>query len=126
VAKTVNQITANPIIVLFLINVFLLIVGCFMETIASILILTPILLPMAQAAGLSKLAFGVVMTVNLMIGQLTPPLGVSLFVALTISKLTIRQVAKYLYQFILALILPLFLITYLPVIVEFLPRLFHR
>jgi C4-dicarboxylate transporter DctM subunit len=123
VADAVSQVTTSPILVLLLVNIFLLVVGCFMETIAAILILTPILLPIVEAAGMSKLAFGVVMNVSLMIGQLTPPLGVSLFVALTISKLSIRQVAKYLYQFIFFLLVPLFLLTYFPQISEFLPRL---
>jgi C4-dicarboxylate transporter DctM subunit len=123
VADAVSHVTTSPILVLLLVNIFLLVVGCFMETIAAILILTPILLPIVQAAGMSKLAFGVVMNVNLMMGQLTPPLGVSLFVALTISKLSIRQVAKYLYQFIFSLLVPLFLLTYFPQISEFLPRL---
>ncbi|TWT01766.1 TRAP transporter large permease [Planomicrobium sp. CPCC 101079] len=111
----------NPIIILLLINIFLLFVGMFMETVASIIILTPILLPVVVALGVDPLLFGVIMTVNLAIGFCTPPLGVNLFVASGISGLSIEKIARGLVPYFVVMIVLLLVITYVPPVSTFLP-----
>lgn len=126
ISTAMYTITDNPIIILFLINILLLIVGCFMETIAAITILTPLLLPLVVSAGLSPLAFGIVMCINLVIGLVTPPVGVNLFIAAGLADVTIAEMGKDIILFIIALIIPLLLITYFPILIEFLPNLLVR
>ena len=90
VAQAVTAVSDNPIVFLLLVNLLLLIVGCFMETIAAVIILTPILLPLAIGLGIDPIHFGIIMIVNLSIGFITPPLGINLFVASGISDLKIE------------------------------------
>jgi len=116
-------VTSNPIILMFLINVFLLFIGTFMETLASLIILTPILLPIVTQMGIDPVHFGIVMTLNLTIGLMTPPLGVCLFIASSITKLSIERLIKDIWPFLLVNISILFLITYFPKLVLFLPNL---
>lgn len=123
IATFITGLTSNPILILILINVFLIIVGCFMETVAAIIILTPLLLPIALAAGMSPISFGAMLCVNLVIGQITPPVGVCLFVASQIAKTSIVDLTKYLWQFLIALIIVLALVTFIPQLTELLPAL---
>jgi len=116
VAKMILDLTQNPIIILLLINLLLLWVGTFMEALAAIVILTPILLPLAIKLGLDPIHFGVIMVVNLAIGFITPPVGVNLFVASGIAKAKIGDIAKAGFPFLLAMIGVLLLITYIPAI----------
>lgn len=125
-ANFVVSITDNPILILLAINIFLLIVGCFMETSAAIIILSPILLPVAVQAGLTPLSFGIMMVVNLTIGGITPPVGMALFVAGQVCSLTIRELMQYLWQFLFALVAVLMIITYFPQLIEFLPALLAK
>jgi len=121
-----NWLTAfsdNPIVVLLLINIFLLFVGMFMETISSIIILTPILLPVAQALGIDPILFGVILTVNLAIGFCTPPLGVNLFVASGISGISIERLTRAILPFFFGMIALLLLISYVPIVSLWLPQL---
>lgn len=113
----------NPYVILFLINVLLLIVGCFMETNAAIIILAPIFLPLMVKLGIDPIFFGIVMVVNLAIGMITPPLGVNLFVACGISNITIERISKSVLPLLAGMIVALFLITYIPDISMFLPRI---
>ena len=122
VAALITGFTQNKYAILLLINVFLVIVGCFMDTGAAITILTPMLLPFAEMTGLSRLALGIVMCVNLVIGQLTPPVGVSMFVGCKITNQTVKDIFPYLIQFIIALYVVSLLLTYFPQIQEFLPK----
>jgi C4-dicarboxylate transporter DctM subunit len=92
-----------------------------METISSIIIMTPILLPVATAMGVDPIVFGVILTVNLAIGFCTPPLGVNLFVASSISKVSIEQLSRAIVPFFVGMIILLILITYVPAISLFLP-----
>ncbi|MDR1242411.1 MAG: TRAP transporter large permease [Deltaproteobacteria bacterium] len=115
----------NPIVLLLAINVFLLIVGMFMETIASIIILTPIFLPIIKSYGIDPIFFGVIVVVNLAVGFCTPPLGVNLFVASTVGKVSIEQVIKGVLPYLVTMLIMLALITYVPAISMTLPNLLY-
>jgi tripartite ATP-independent transporter DctM subunit len=122
VAAGLLGVTRNPYALLFLINIFLLIVGCFMETTAALTILIPVLLPTVTSVGVDPLHFGLVMILNLMIGLLTPPLGMVLNVLVSVSKVPFEDVARATIPFLVTLIVVLFLITYIPGLVLWLPR----
>jgi tripartite ATP-independent transporter DctM subunit len=126
VAKAMISITQNPILILLLINVLLLFVGTFMETLAAIILLTPILLPLAQSIGIDPVHFGVIMVVNLNIGLATPPLGVCLIVASPIAEIPLERIALATVPFLMASICVLFLISYVPQVVMVIPNLFMR
>lgn len=123
VSRLVLSISTNPHVVMLLINLFLLFVGMFMDIGAALVILAPILAPLAISVGVNPLHFGVIMTINLNIGLITPPLGACLFVACGISRLKLEDVVPDLWPFILAEVAILFLITYVPIIPMFLPKL---
>lgn len=123
IAETLLAISDNKIIILLIINIFLLFVGMFMETIASIIILTPILLPVVTQVGVDPIMFGVIMTVNLAIGFCTPPLGVNLFVASGISKLSVEEVTKGILPYFIVITILLLLVTYVPIVSLGLPAL---
>ena len=114
IARAILSFTNSKIIVLLLINILLLIVGVFMEALAAIVILTPILLPVVVGVGVSPLHFGIIMVVNLAIGVITPPVGVNLFVAIGIAHAKIEDIAKTVLPMIGLMILALMLITYVP------------
>ena len=122
-ATWLTNVSDNPIIVLLLINVVLLLIGMFMETISSIIIMTPILLPVAQALGIDPILFGVILTVNLAIGFCTPPLGVNLFVASSISGVSIERLTRAILPFFAGMIVLLMAITYIPALSLTLPAL---
>lgn len=123
VAQIFLSISTNKWVLLLLINIFLLFVGTFMETTASLIILTPILLPLAVKVGIDPIHFGLVMVLNLVIGLITPPLGVCLFIACSIARITLEQIVKALLPFLIAAIGVLFLVTYIPELVLWLPRM---
>lgn len=123
IALSLTSLSDNPIVILLLINLLLLVIGMFMETISSIIIMTPILLPVATAVGVDPIAFGVIITVNLAIGFCTPPLGVNLFVASSISGVSIEKLSKSILPFFVGMLILLFLITYVPAISLTLPAL---
>ncbi len=122
-AETITSLSDNPIMILLLINLLLLVIGMFMETISSIIIMTPILLPVATALGVDPIVFGVILTVNLAIGFCTPPLGVNLFVASGISKVSIESLSRAILPFFVGMLFLLMLITYVPAISLTLPSL---
>jgi len=124
IANFIQSITSSPAIILLLINILLLIVGTFMDTTAAIIILAPILFPIATSVGIDPVHFGIVMVVNLSIGFITPPLGVNLFVACGISKLSLEEMSKGIIPFFLVMVLALTIITYIPSVSLWLPRLF--
>ena len=115
--------TSNPISFLIFVNVFLLIVGCFMETIAAITILTPVLLPVAVKLGIDPVHFGLVMVLNLMIGLLTPPVGMVLYVLTRVANISFEECVRACAPFLAPLFLVLGLITFVPETVLWLPRL---
>ena len=113
VASAMLSITENPILFLLLVNVLLIFVGTFMETIAAVIILTPILLPLSVQMGVDPVHFGIIMIVNLSLGFITPPLGLNLFVASSISDIKIVQLSKGIIPGFIALVIVLFIITYI-------------
>jgi C4-dicarboxylate transporter DctM subunit len=119
-AAAISEMSSDPLMVLLLINILLIIIGMFMETIASIIILTPLLLPVAVAVGVDPVHFGVIMTVNLAIGFCTPPLGVNLFVASSVSGVNILQLSRAIIPYFVAMLVLLAAITYIPSISLFL------
>ena len=123
VANGLMAISSNKIVILLLINLLLLIVGCFMDTTPAILILAPILMPVAASIGVDPIHFGLIMVTNLAIGFITPPLGINLFVASRIADSPMEVILKGIIPFILVMLFCLTLITYIPEIVMFLPNL---
>ncbi|QAS52969.1 TRAP transporter large permease [Halobacillus litoralis] len=124
VADTILAISENPIVVILLLNLLLLFVGTFMETIAALVILFPVLLPVATQIGMDPVHFGVLMVLNLMIGLSTPPVGVCLFVASSIGKVSIGKASKALLPFLGVSLLVLLLVSFVPQLTLFLPGLF--
>ena len=114
--------TDSPYLILALINVLLLVVGCFMETTAILLIATPALLPLAQGLGIDPVHFGLIMIFNLLIGATTPPFGILLFIMMDIAKVSFGRLIRAMLPFYLPLGLALLLITYWPGLVLWLPR----
>ena len=123
IANALMEVTDNPIIFLMLVNVMVLITGMFMETLASIIILAPILAPVAAQFGIDPIHFGLIMVVNLAIGMVTPPVAVNLFVACQVANLRIDQIIRPVLIFLAVLIVDLLLITYLPGLSLWLPSL---
>src|SRR5436853_4381118 len=110
-AEALLNLTSNKYIILLLINVLLLVVGCFLEPIASISILVPVLMPIILKVGIDPVHFGVVMTLNLMIGLLHPPLGMVLFVLSRIAKRSLERTTLPLVPWLIPLMMSLIAIT---------------
>ena len=123
IAELFLGLTSNPLLLLLLINLMLLVVGTFMETNAAIIILAPIFFPVIQQLGIDPVHFGIIMVANLAIGMITPPLGVNLFVACGISKLTIEQLVKANWNYLFVSLLGLALLTAFPWLSLWLPKL---
>ncbi len=116
----------NPIVILILINLILLIVGCFLETVAAITILVPVLLPIAVKIGVDPVHFGVIMVLNLMIGLLTPPIGMVLYVLSRVAKVPFERCVTATAPFLIPLGVVLVLVTFVPAITMWLPTLIYR
>jgi tripartite ATP-independent transporter DctM subunit len=116
-------LSENPILILMIINVLLLAVGVFMDMTPAVLVFTPILLPAAMAIGVDPVHFGVIMIANLCIGLCTPPVGTCLFVGCSVGKTTIARVAPEAIPFFIAMVVAMMLITYIPGLSLWLPRL---
>jgi tripartite ATP-independent transporter DctM subunit len=116
-------VSDNPIAILLIINVLLLAVGTFMDMTPAVLVFTPILLPVAMALGVDPVHFGIIMIANLCIGLCTPPVGTCLFVGCSVGKTTIARVVPTAMPFFLAMALAVLLITYVPALSLWLPRL---
>ena len=125
IAQSLLNITENKIVLLLLINLLLLFVGAFMETVASLLILFPVLLGVAVHIGVDPIQFAMIMVMNLVIGLTTPPVGVCLFVASSIGKIPMERIAKAGVPFLLVSLIVLLLVTYVPGISLYLPSLFY-
>jgi tripartite ATP-independent transporter DctM subunit len=123
VTAGISGLTTDPFVLLLIINVFLLIIGCFMETVVAILIITPMLMPIIAKVGIDPLHFGLVMVLNLMIGLLTPPFGVVLFVMAGVSGLPFERIVRATAPFLIPLLTVLALITVFPPLVTWLPNL---
>lgn len=119
----VGALDLSPVMLLLAINIFLLIIGLFMETNAAITIFTPMLLPLAVAVGVDPVHFGIMMVLNLMIGLLTPPVGMVLFAVAKVANVPINKALVAVAPFYIPLVITLLLITYIPQISLILPRL---
>ena len=108
------SISSSKVVFLILINILLIIVGIFMETLSSIMILTPILVPAATALGIDPVHFGVIMAVNLAVGFITPPMAINLFIASNIAQMKVEEMFKSIIGPLIALLIGLLCITYLP------------
>jgi tripartite ATP-independent transporter DctM subunit len=124
IANQILHITTNPIVILFIFNIFLLIMGTLLEPGSNVIILAPILAPVAFKVGVDPLHFALIMLINLNIGMVTPPVGISLFVVASIAKRPFERIALKATPFILVEIAVLLILTYIPSVTLFLPRLF--
>lgn len=121
-ASYLGGLAHNPYLFLLATNVILLILGCFMETISIMLLAVPVLLPIARSIGIDPVHFGVVVTLNLMIGQLTPPIGVLLYAVTTVSKAPFKEILRELWPYLIALLVVLVATTYWSDLVMWIPR----
>lgn len=121
--EQITSISTNPLIILLILNGALLVVGCFMETIAALNILVPVLTPLILTVGIDPLHFGLIMVFNLMIGLITPPFGMVLFVLNKVSGVPVEKIVKATLPFLIPLLAVLLLMTFFPSLVTFLPDL---
>lgn len=120
ITESLLSLSNDPIIIILIIIVTLLFVGLFMDTSASIIILTPILLPVVTNMGYDPIHFGIILITGLAIGFITPPVGVNLFVASSISGLPIEAIARACFPFFLVMVLVLIILAFIPQISLFL------
>lgn len=121
----VTQLSSEPLVILMLLNVLLLIVGMFVEPTVSIIILVPILFPLIKSLGIHPIHFSMIMLMNLTIGVATPPLGLVLFTACSIGKISLERLVKAIIPFLLVEFVVLILVTYIPAITLTIPRLLN-
>lgn len=123
IAQFITSISESHLVILLVVNIFLLIVGMFIDTISALVVLAPILLPIVTNVGVDPIHFGVILVANLAIGFITPPLGVNLFVASSVSKIPLEQIIKGILPFLLMMIITLLVITYVPEMSTWLPSI---
>lgn len=122
-SQLLMQISHNKYMVLLILNIFLLMIGVFMDITPAVLIFTPIFLPVVKLLGLDPIHFGIIIVLNLCVGLCTPPVGTVLFVGCSVGKVSINEVIKPLLPLFAVMVLILLLVTYLPVLSLWLPRL---
>ena len=123
ISSALLGITNNPIIILLIMNVILLIAGTFMDVTPAILIFTPLFLPIVKTFGMNPIQFGLILVYNLCIGNITPPVGNTLFVAIKVGKTSLSKVMPYMLLYYVAILIGLLLVTYVPFISMGLPSL---
>lgn len=121
-SELILNLTNNKYLVLFILNIFLLIFGCFMEILAIMVMTIPVFLPLMDILGIDRVHFGIVMVLNLMIGLLSPPFGLSLYIAQDIAKIPYSTAVKATLPYIALILVLLFVVTYFPTFVMFLPN----
>lgn len=121
ISSFLTDLSSNPFVILLAINILLIIVGMFIDTISALVILTPILLPIVTAVGVDPIHFGVVLVANLAIGFITPPLGVNLFVASSVGNVKFESIVVAILPFLAAMIVCLLVITFIPSMSLWLP-----
>lgn len=121
IAEFITSLSDNKFVILLVINILLLVVGMFIDTISALVVLAPILLPIVTAVGVDPVHFGVILVANLAIGFITPPLGVNLFVASSVSKIPLERIIVGIIPFLLVMIFSLLVITYVPELSTWLP-----
>ncbi len=123
VAGALTALSSNKYVFLAIVNVLLLVIGCFMDTTAALVVMIPVLLPAVHAFGINSIHFGVMVVLNLMIGLLTPPVGLCAYIVSDLANCSFERVIKALMPFIWILVVVLLLITYIPEVTMFLPNL---
>jgi TRAP-type C4-dicarboxylate transport system permease large subunit len=123
VAEMITTLSANPLLFLLALNLFLLILGMFIEGNAAIIVLVPLLMPTVKVLGIDPIQFGIVTILNLAIGSLTPPMGTIMFIANSITGTQVSSFIKEVWPMLLALLAVLMLVTLVPAISTFLPGL---
>ncbi len=121
IASSVLGLFTNKVALLLMINVILLFLGCFLETQSIILLVTPILLPIAASLGLSPVALGIIIIINTSIGMITPPMAVNLFVASGIANTSIGKISKRIIPYLCIEVATLLVMTFIPAIITWLP-----
>ena len=125
IGESLSDVTENPFILLMIIAGILIVTGMFLESIAQIILLTPLMLPIAVGLGIDPIVFGIVMIISCEVGFLTPPVGANLFVAARITNLGIDRISVAVVPFVFAYILILVIIAALPGLVTWLPNLLY-
>ena len=126
IAATMMAMTDNRYVILLILNVFFLVIGFFLHSVAAIILVIPIVIPLVQAAGIDPVHFGLIVTLNLAIGQQTPPVASVLITACSIAKANIWEVSKVNVWFVAVLLVVLLMCTYVPAIPMFLVEYFYR
>ena len=121
--ELLTSITLNPYLMLLILNLVLLFFGCVMEAGVALILLVPILVPVLKIVGIDLVHFGVVITLNLMIGVATPPIGMALFLVSHITEMKVEKLMRAILPFLIPLVIVLFIITYIPQVVTWLPNL---
>ena len=116
ISSMIMGVSDNKFVILLIMNVFLLVMGMFLDLTPAVLIFTPIFLPIVKSIGMSPVHFGIMFIMNLGIGSVTPPVGSCLFVGCGVGNVKIEGVTKYIIPMFVAMVVALFLITYIPVI----------
>ena len=122
IAEWLGKITDNPLILLAIINVFLLILGAILETLPAMLIAVPVLLPAIDALGIDRVHFGIIVIFNLLIGIITPPMGIGLYILAAISEVRVDRLVIASIPYMITLIIALIAITYIPILTLYLPE----
>lgn len=120
-AASIGGTFTDPLLLLLAINLFLLVLGCFLESNAAVILVAPLLFPIASAAGIDPVHFGLVVVFNLMIGLITPPLGMNMFIVMAIANITMSQFLRAIWPFLVILLVVLMLLTYIPWLTLVLP-----
>jgi C4-dicarboxylate transporter, DctM subunit len=124
VTKVFLSLSSDPIILILLINFLLLIVGCFIETASALIIFVPLLTPLIPHLGMNPIQFGVMVVINLAIGMLTPPMGICLFVSCSIGRVSMEQISRAVWPFLVVMIADLLLVSFVPFFTTLLPSFF--
>jgi tripartite ATP-independent transporter DctM subunit len=124
--ELILSITHNKWMVLLLLNIVLLIMGCFLDTMAILITVTPVFVPLVTALNIDLVHFGVVLGLNLMIGALTPPMGILFYIVSDVGRVPVEKVIKELWPFLFPLGIVLGIITYFPTVVTWLPTLIFK
>ena len=123
ISNALMSVSSNRYVILLIMNVFLLVMGMFLDLTPAVLIFTPIFLPITRSIGMSDVQFGIMLIMNLGIGSVTPPVGSCLFVGCGVGKVKIEGVTKYIVPLFAAMVVALFLVTFIPAIALVVPYL---
>ncbi|GAW93800.1 TRAP transporter large permease [Calderihabitans maritimus] len=126
IAEMILSVSNNPIVVLILINILMLVIGMFMETLAAIIILVPVFLPIINYLNIDPIHFGLVISLNAVIGLITPPVGLCLFIGSSIGKVPVERISRAVIPFVVSSVAVLLIVTYFPDLVLYIPRLFFN